>query len=61
LVTIAWAPRFDRIPTDTETRTTDHQLLVCHFIFGPSYQARCAVNSAIADTVDGVLSHPHAA
>jgi predicted dithiol-disulfide oxidoreductase (DUF899 family) len=27
------------------------QLLVYHFMFGPSYQAGCPVNSSIADTV----------
>jgi predicted dithiol-disulfide oxidoreductase (DUF899 family) len=33
------------------------QLLVYHFMFGPSYEAGCPVNSSIADTVDGVLPH----
>jgi len=33
------------------------QLLVYHFMFGPSYQAGCPVNSSIADTVDGLRSH----
>jgi predicted dithiol-disulfide oxidoreductase (DUF899 family) len=36
------------------------QLLVYHFMFGPSYQVGCPVNSSIADTVDGVLPHLHA-
>ena len=36
------------------------QLLVYHFMFGPSYQAGCPVNSSIADAVDGVLPHLHA-
>ena len=36
------------------------QLLVYHFMFGPSYQAGCPVNSSIADTIDGVLPHLHA-
>jgi predicted dithiol-disulfide oxidoreductase (DUF899 family) len=36
------------------------QLLVYHFMFGPSYQAGCPVNSSIADTVNGVLPHLHA-
>jgi predicted dithiol-disulfide oxidoreductase (DUF899 family) len=36
------------------------QLLVYHFMFGPSYEAGCPVNSSIADSVDGVLSHLHA-
>src|SRR5262245_23352276 len=33
------------------------QLLVYHFMFGPSYEAGCPVNSSIADTVDGLLPH----
>src|ERR687892_1275446 len=36
------------------------QLLVYHFMFGPSYEAGDAVNSSIADAVDGVLPHLHA-
>jgi predicted dithiol-disulfide oxidoreductase (DUF899 family) len=36
------------------------QLLVYHFMFGPSYEAGCPVNSSIADGVDGVLPHLHA-
>jgi predicted dithiol-disulfide oxidoreductase (DUF899 family) len=36
------------------------QLLVYHFMFGPSYQAGCPVNSSIADAVDGVVAHLHA-
>ena len=36
------------------------QLLVYHFMFGPSYEAGDPVNSSIADTVDGVLPHLHA-
>jgi predicted dithiol-disulfide oxidoreductase (DUF899 family) len=36
------------------------QLLVYHFMFGPSYEAGDPVNSSIADAVDGVLSHLHA-
>jgi predicted dithiol-disulfide oxidoreductase (DUF899 family) len=36
------------------------QLLLYHFMFGPSYQAGCPVNSSIADTVNGVLPHLHA-
>ena len=36
------------------------QLLVYHFMFGPSYQAGDPVNSSIADTIDGVLPHLHA-
>ena len=36
------------------------QLLVYHFMFGPSFQAGDPVNSSMADTVDGVLPHLHA-
>jgi predicted dithiol-disulfide oxidoreductase (DUF899 family) len=36
------------------------QLLVYHFMFGPSYQAGCPVNSSIADSIDGVVAHLHA-
>jgi predicted dithiol-disulfide oxidoreductase (DUF899 family) len=36
------------------------QLLVYHFMFGPSYEAGCPVNSSIADTVNGLLPHLHA-
>jgi predicted dithiol-disulfide oxidoreductase (DUF899 family) len=36
------------------------QLLVYHFMFGPSYEAGCPVNSSIADSVDGLLPHLHA-
>jgi predicted dithiol-disulfide oxidoreductase (DUF899 family) len=33
------------------------QLLIYHFMFGPSYQAGCPVNSSIADTFDSVIPH----
>jgi predicted dithiol-disulfide oxidoreductase (DUF899 family) len=36
------------------------QLLIYHFMFGPSYEAGCPVNSSIADSVDGLLPHLHA-
>jgi predicted dithiol-disulfide oxidoreductase (DUF899 family) len=36
------------------------QLLVYHFMFGPSYEAGDAVNSSIADTIDASLPHIHA-
>src|SRR6266542_311764 len=36
------------------------QLLVYHFMFGPSYEAGCPTNSSIADAVNGVLPHLHA-
>ena len=33
------------------------QLLIYHFMFGPSYEAGCPVNSSIADSIDGVTAH----
>ncbi|MGH3153134.1 MAG: DUF899 domain-containing protein [Streptosporangiaceae bacterium] len=36
------------------------QLVVYHFMFGPSYEAGCPVNSSIADALDGLLPHLHA-
>jgi predicted dithiol-disulfide oxidoreductase (DUF899 family) len=36
------------------------QLLVYHFMFGPSYEAGCPINSSIADSIDGLLPHLHA-
>lgn len=36
------------------------QLLVYHFMFGPSYESGDPVNSSIADAVDGLLPHLHA-
>jgi predicted dithiol-disulfide oxidoreductase (DUF899 family) len=36
------------------------QLLVYHFMFGPSYDAGCPVNSSIVDGIDGLLPHLHA-
>ena len=36
------------------------QLLVYHFMFGPSYEAGCPVNSSIADGVNGLVPHLNA-
>jgi predicted dithiol-disulfide oxidoreductase (DUF899 family) len=36
------------------------QLLVYHFMFGPSYEAGCPICSSNADAVNGVLPHLHA-
>jgi predicted dithiol-disulfide oxidoreductase (DUF899 family) len=36
------------------------QLLVYHFMFGPSYSAGCPTCSSIADSLNGTLSHLHA-
>jgi predicted dithiol-disulfide oxidoreductase (DUF899 family) len=55
-----------RFDTDDGTRTLAElfdgrsQLLLYHFMFGPSYQAGDPVNSSIADTLDGLLPHLHA-
>ena len=36
------------------------QLLVYHFMFGPSYEAGCPTCSSMADTIDGALPHLNA-
>ena len=36
------------------------QLLIYHFMFGPSYEAGCPTCSSMADIVDGALPHLHA-
>jgi predicted dithiol-disulfide oxidoreductase (DUF899 family) len=52
--------------TDDGTRTLAElfdgrsQLVFYHFMFGPSYEAGCPVNSSIADGLDGLLPHLHA-
>jgi predicted dithiol-disulfide oxidoreductase (DUF899 family) len=55
-----------RFDTDDGTRTLAElfdgrsQLLVYHFMFGPSYEAGCPTCSSMADTIDGALPHLHA-
>jgi predicted dithiol-disulfide oxidoreductase (DUF899 family) len=55
-----------RFDTDDGARTLAElfdgrsQLLVYHFMFGPSYEAGCPACSSMADTIDGVLPHLHA-
>jgi predicted dithiol-disulfide oxidoreductase (DUF899 family) len=55
-----------RLDTDQGQRTLAElfdgrsQLLVYHFMFGPSYAAGCPVNSSIADSMNGLLPHLHA-
>jgi predicted dithiol-disulfide oxidoreductase (DUF899 family) len=55
-----------RFDTDDGTRTLAElfdgrsQLLVYHFMFGPTYEAGCPTCSSMADTVDGALPHLHA-
>ena len=63
VVTVEKEYRFDTEDGDktlSELFDGRSQLLVYHFMFGPSYEAGCPVNSSIADTVDGVLPHLHA-
>ena len=36
------------------------QLLIYHFMFGPTYEAGCPVNSSIADSVNGLVPHLNA-
>jgi predicted dithiol-disulfide oxidoreductase (DUF899 family) len=33
------------------------QLVIYHFMFGPTYEAGCPTNSSIADSFDGLLPH----
>src|SRR6266550_784886 len=53
-----------RFDTDDGTRTLAElfdgrsQLLIYHFMFGPSYAAGCPTCSSIADNVNGVLPAP---
>ncbi len=55
-----------RFDTDGGTQTLASlfegrsQLMFYHFMFGPSYQAGCPVNSSMADGLDGLLPHLHA-
>jgi predicted dithiol-disulfide oxidoreductase (DUF899 family) len=55
-----------RFDTDDGTRTLAElfdgrsQLLLYHFMFGPSYQAGDPVNSSIVDGLDALLPHLHA-
>ena len=55
-----------RFDTDSGPRTLAElfdgrsQLMIYHFMFGPSYEAGCPVNSSIADGLDGLLPHLHA-
>jgi predicted dithiol-disulfide oxidoreductase (DUF899 family) len=55
-----------RFDTDDGEKTLDElfdgrsQLLVYHFMFGPSYEAGCPTCSSMADGINGVLLHLHA-
>ena len=55
--------RFDTeqgIRTLAELFAGRSQLLVYHFMFGPSYESGCPTCSSSADAVNGVLPHLHA-
>jgi predicted dithiol-disulfide oxidoreductase (DUF899 family) len=55
-----------RFDTDEGPKALDElfdgrsQLLVYHFMFGPSYEAGCPTCSSMADGLDGLLPHLHA-
>jgi predicted dithiol-disulfide oxidoreductase (DUF899 family) len=65
---LPWVPleKEYRLETDDGTKTLAElfdgrsQLLVYHFMFGPSYEAGCPTCSSSADAVNGVLPHLHA-
>jgi predicted dithiol-disulfide oxidoreductase (DUF899 family) len=65
---LPWVPveKEYRFETDEGMRTLSElfegrsQLLVYHFMFGPSYEAGCPTCSSSADAVNGVLPHLHA-
>lgn len=50
----------DGTKTLTELFDGRSQLLIYHFMFGPSYEAGCPVNSSIADAFDSVIPHLNA-
>jgi predicted dithiol-disulfide oxidoreductase (DUF899 family) len=65
---LPWLPveKEYRLDTDDGERTLTElfdgrsQLLVYHFMFGPSYDAGDPVNSSMVDGIDGLLPHLHA-
>jgi predicted dithiol-disulfide oxidoreductase (DUF899 family) len=65
---LPWVPveKEYRFETEEGTKTLPElfegrsQLLVYHFMFGPTYEAGCPVCSSNADSVSGVLPHLHA-
>jgi predicted dithiol-disulfide oxidoreductase (DUF899 family) len=65
---LPWVPveKEYRFETDQGTRTLAElfdrrsQLLVYHFMFGPSYEAGCPTCSSMADGINGLLPHLHA-
>src|SRR5262249_50035131 len=65
---LPWVPLEKEYSFDTDegTRTLPElfdgrsQLLIYHFMFGPSYKAGDPVNSSMVDGFDGLLPHLHA-
>ena len=65
---LPWLPveKEYRLDTDEGERTLTElfdgrsQLLIYHFMFGPSYEAGCPVNSSMVDGFDGLVPHLHA-
>src|SRR5436190_2341352 len=65
---LPWVAIEDEYRFDTEegTRTLSElfegrsQLLVYHFMFGPTYEAGCPTCSSMVDGFDGLLPHLHA-
>src|SRR4030095_12434982 len=62
---LPWVPveKDYRFETEDGTKTLADlfdgrsQLLIYHFMFGPSYEAGCPVCSSIADTLDPQVAH----
>jgi predicted dithiol-disulfide oxidoreductase (DUF899 family) len=62
---LPWVPVEDDYTFETEAGTKSlaelfdgrSQLLIYHFMFGPSYEAGCPVCSSIADTIDANAIH----
>jgi predicted dithiol-disulfide oxidoreductase (DUF899 family) len=65
---LPWVPveKEYRFEADDGTRTLAElfdgrsQLLIYHFMFGPSYEAACPTCSSMADGMNGLLPHLHA-
>ncbi|WP_328766053.1 DUF899 domain-containing protein [Streptomyces sp. NBC_00286] len=65
---LPWQPvnKDYRLDTDEGERTLTElfdgrsQLLVYHFMFGPSYETGCPVNSSMVDSFGGLVPHLHA-
>src|SRR3954471_19696868 len=66
--TLPWVPiekEYELETADGKRSLTDlfdgrSQLLIYHFMFGPTYEAGCPTCSSMVDGVDGLLPHLHA-